>query len=93
MQKSYFEAFRENLVPRKFQTIQYTVPNDHCIRVWLPAGYFNNHFCTYVTFPTIQVSVTFDPFSCLAVPLPKKMRLISVILFTKDPTVTPVKVI
>ena len=41
----------------------------------------------------LQVSVTFDPFSCLAVPLPKKMRLLSVVLMKKEPNVTPVKVV
>ena len=52
----------------------------------------NNVVVLYYCCAVLQVSVTFDPFSCLAVPLPKKMRLLSVVLMRKDPSITPVKV-
>ena len=39
-----------------------------------------------------QMSVTFDPLSCLAVPLPKKMKVLPVILVRRDSDIPPVKV-
>ena len=39
-----------------------------------------------------QVSITFDPFMILPVPLPKKQRLLPIIFMSKDPHRKPVKV-
>lgn len=38
-----------------------------------------------------KVSITFDPFLYLSVPLPKKVRIIPIVFFAKDPFQRPVK--
>ena len=39
-----------------------------------------------------QVSITFDPFSILPVPLPKKQRLLPIVFMAKEPHKKPVQV-
>lgn len=40
----------------------------------------------------LQVSITFDPFLYLPVPLPQKQKVLSVFYFAKEPHKKPVKV-
>lgn len=39
-----------------------------------------------------QVSITFDPFLYLPVPLPQKQKVLSVFYFAKEPHKKPIKV-
>lgn len=41
----------------------------------------------------LQVSITFDPFLYLPVPLPQKQKVLSVFYFAKEPHKKPIKVI
>lgn len=40
----------------------------------------------------LQVSITFDPFLYLPVPLPQKQKVLSVFFFAKEPHKKPIKV-
>lgn len=40
----------------------------------------------------LQVSITFDPFLYLPVPLPQKQKVLSVYYFAKEPHKKPIKV-
>lgn len=44
------------------------------------------HFCL------LQVSITFDPFLYLPVPLPQKQKVLSVFYYAKEPHKKPIKV-
>ncbi len=43
-------------------------------------------------FIVLQVSVTFDPFMSLSVPIPRNLRLLPVMFVPCDPNTTPIKV-
>ena len=46
----------------------------------------------YICIVLLQVSVTFDPFMSLSVPIPRNLRLLPVIFVPCDPNTTPIKV-
>jgi len=41
---------------------------------------------------SVQVSLTFDPFSVLSVPIPKKKQAVTVIFLSAFPSQKPIKV-
>lgn len=47
-------------------------------------------FCLLISL--LQVSITFDPFLYLPVPLPQKQKVLSVFYFAKEPHKKPIKV-
>lgn len=47
---------------------------------------------SFLIFFSFQVSITFDPFLYLPVPLPQKQKVLTVFYFAKDPHKKPVKV-
>lgn len=44
------------------------------------------------SFPSLKVSITFDPFLYLPVPLPQKQKVLTVFYFAKEPHKKPIKV-
>lgn len=52
--------------------------------------FISNDFYLYSPFPP-QVSITFDPFLYLPVPLPQKQKVLSVYYFAKEPHKKPIK--
>ena len=46
--------------------------------------------CDYII--SAQVSMTFDPFMSLSVPIPRNLRHLPVIFVPRDPSVMPIEV-
>lgn len=51
-----------------------------------------NFLSSSLYFCLLQVSITFDPFLYLPVPLPQKQKVLSVFYFAKEPHKKPIKV-
>lgn len=52
----------------------------------------HKHFPQLSVFLYLQVSITFDPFLYLPVPLPQKQKVLTVYYFAKEPHKKPIKV-
>lgn len=57
------------------------------LRLYVSTSHFTFYLC-----PLLQVSITFDPFLYLPVPLPQKQKVLSVFYFAKEPHKKPIKV-
>lgn len=79
-----------------------TSSNLHCIQSGLafislglpvlPSTVCSNRQLLTAGFCWLQVSITFDPFLYLPVPLPQKQKVLTVYYFAKEPHKKPVKV-
>lgn len=52
----------------------------------------HKHFPQLSVLSRLQVSITFDPFLYLPVPLPQKQKVLTVYYFAKEPHKKPIKV-
>lgn len=57
-----------------------------------PADLGHKHFLRLSVLSHLQVSITFDPFLYLPVPLPQKQKVLTVYYFAKEPHKKPIKV-
>lgn len=53
---------------------------------------YSAYFAYFFSLCFFQVSITFDPFLYLPVPLPQKQKVLSVYYFAKEPHKKPIKV-
>lgn len=57
-----------------------------------PDDLSHKHFPQLSVLSHLQVSITFDPFLYLPVPLPQKQKVLTVYYFAKEPHKKPIKV-